>query len=109
MRRSAEPLVQPPSHTFGEPKAMCWYVWPTEGRRQVRATAETIWHHGCVVVGRMDVESVTAAHGVNRSSTTRVSANGMVRPCSCPASDKLARGAKTRSTPCLRRHRLRLR
>ena len=25
----------------------------------------------------------------------------MVRPCSCPASDKLARGAKTRSTPCL--------
>ena len=34
--------------------------------------------------------------------------NGMVRPCSCPASDKLARGAKTRSTPCLRQHRLRL-
>ena len=29
------------------------------------------------------------------------SANGMVRPCSCPASDKLARGAKTRSTPWL--------
>src|SRR3954447_25402628 len=28
----------------------------------------------------------------------------MVRPCSCPASDKLARGAKTRSTPCLRQH-----
>lgn len=27
---------------------------------------------------------------------------GMVRPCSCPASDKLARGAKTRSTPCPR-------
>ena len=24
----------------------------------------------------------------------------LVRPCSCPASDKLARGAKTRSTPC---------
>ena len=29
-----------------------------------------------------------------------MSANGMVRPCSCPASDKLARGAKTRSMPC---------
>ena len=25
----------------------------------------------------------------------RKSGNGMVRPCSCPASDKLARGAKT--------------
>ena len=36
------------------------------------------------------------------------SANGMVRPCSCPASDKLARGAKTRSTPWLRQHRVRL-
>ena len=43
------------------------------------------------------------------------SANGMVRPCSCPASDKLARGAKTRSTPwlpstecnCRNRHRYR--
>ena len=34
--------------------------------------------------------------------------NGMVRPCSCPASDKLARGAKTRSTPWLRQHRVRL-
>jgi transposase len=29
----------------------------------------------------------------------------MVRPCSCPASDKLARGTKTRSTPCLQQHR----
>ena len=29
-----------------------------------------------------------------------MSANGMVRPCSCPASDKLARGAQTRSTQC---------
>jgi hypothetical protein len=38
-----------------------------------------------------------------------MSANGMVRPCSCPASDKLARDAKTRSTPCLRQHKLRLR
>ena len=36
------------------------------------------------------------------------SGNGMVRPCSCPASDKLARGAKTRSTPWLRQHRVRL-
>jgi hypothetical protein len=34
--------------------------------------------------------------------------NGMVRPCSCPASDKLAWGAETRSTPCLRQNRLRL-
>ena len=33
-------------------------------------------------------------------------ANGMVRPCSCPVSDKLARGAQTRSTPCLRQHRV---
>ena len=33
------------------------------------------------------------------------SVNGMVRPCSCPASDKLARGTKTRSTPCLQQHR----
>ena len=31
------------------------------------------------------------------------SANGMVRPCSCPASDRSWQGApKTRSTPCLR-------
>ena len=37
-----------------------------------------------------------------------MSPNGMVRPCSCPASDKLARGAKTRSTPWLRQHRVRL-
>ena len=37
-----------------------------------------------------------------------LSANGMVRPCSCPASDKLARGTKTRSTPWLRHHRVRL-
>jgi signal transduction histidine kinase len=29
-----------------------------------------------------------------------MSANGMVRPCSCPASDKLATGAQTRSTQC---------
>src|SRR4029453_10550605 len=36
-----------------------------------------------------------------------MSANGMVRPCPCPASDKLARGAKTRSMPWLR-HRVRL-
>ena len=33
----------------------------------------------------------------------QMSDNGMVRPCSCPASDKLARGAKPRSTPCLRK------
>src|ERR1700674_5081910 len=33
----------------------------------------------------------------------QVSANGMVRPCSCPASDRSWQGApKTRSTPCLR-------
>ena len=38
----------------------------------------------------------------------RMSDNGMVRPCSCPASDKLARGAKTRSMPWLRQHRVRL-
>ena len=31
-----------------------------------------------------------------------MTANGMDRPCSCPASDRLARGAETRSTPCLR-------
>ena len=30
-----------------------------------------------------------------------MSANGMVRPCSCPASDRSWQGApKTRSTPC---------
>ena len=29
----------------------------------------------------------------------------MVRPCSCPTSDKLARGAQTRSTPCLQTSR----
>ena len=28
-----------------------------------------------------------------------MSGHGMFRPCSCPAGDKLARGAKTRSTP----------
>ena len=37
-----------------------------------------------------------------RGRRIAMSVNGMVRPCSCPASDKLARGAKTRSTPCLR-------
>ena len=37
----------------------------------------------------------------------QMTANGMVRPCSCPACDKLARGAKTRSSPCLQQHRLR--
>ena len=37
-----------------------------------------------------------------------MSANGMVRPCSCPASGKLARGAQTRSTQCpQRQHRMR--
>jgi hypothetical protein len=36
-------------------------------------------------------------------------ANGMVRPCSRPARDKLARGAKTRSTPWLRHRVLRAR
>jgi len=30
----------------------------------------------------------------------------MVRPCSCPASDKLARGAQTRSTQCPQQRRL---
>ena len=34
---------------------------------------------------------------------TKCLANGMVRPCSCPASDRSWQGApKTRSTPCLR-------
>jgi len=42
------------------------------------------------------------------STGDRVSANGMVRPCSCPASDKLARGAQTRSTQCPeQQHRMR--
>ena len=37
------------------------------------------------------------------------SANGMVRPCSCPASDRSWPGApKTRSTPCLKHSRPRL-
>jgi hypothetical protein len=37
-----------------------------------------------------------------------MSGNGMVRPCSWPASDKLARGAQTRSTLCpQRQHRMR--
>ena len=37
-----------------------------------------------------------------------MTANGMVRPCSCPASDKLARGALTRSTQCpQQQHRMR--
>ena len=35
------------------------------------------------------------------------SANGMVRPCSCPAGDKLARGALTRSAQCAQQqHRM---
>jgi len=35
------------------------------------------------------------------ASATAITANGMVRPCSCPASDRLTRGPQTRSTPCL--------
>src|SRR6478735_129973 len=36
-------------------------------------------------------------------SAVGTSANGMVRPCSCPASKRSWQGApKTRSTPCLR-------
>src|SRR5258708_4790219 len=38
-----------------------------------------------------------------------MSANGMVRPCSCPASKRSWQGApKTRSTPCLRHPILRI-
>ena len=54
------------------------------------------------------------AKSVGRASSQRsklgelTSANGMVRPCSCPASDKLARGAETRSTQCPeQQHRMR--
>ena len=50
-------------------------------------------------------------HGLNDQripGSPVMTVNGMVRPCSCPASDKLARGTKTRSTPWLRQHRLRL-
>ena len=45
-------------------------------------------------------------HGSN--SEPLRSDNGMVRPCSCPASDKLARGTQTRSTQCPeQQHRMR--
>jgi hypothetical protein len=37
-----------------------------------------------------------------------MTANGMVRPCSRSTSDKLARGVKTRSTPCPRHRTLQL-
>ena len=53
------------------------------------------------------MEACVGAHQFAPASDPRT-ANGMVRPCSCPASDKLARGTKTRRTPWLRQHRVRL-
>ena len=57
---------------------------------------------------RFDDSFGSFAAGSAEAACPQMSANGMVRPCSCPASDKLARGAKTRSTPWLRQHRVRL-
>jgi hypothetical protein len=45
--------------------------------------------------------SVKGAESGPQCNEVVTSANGMVRPCSYPASAKLARGTQTRSTPCL--------
>src|SRR3984893_13800167 len=46
---------------------------------------------------------VDSRHKTARSNARCASANGMVRPCSCPASKRSWQGApQTRSTPCLR-------
>src|SRR5271156_3983395 len=56
-----------------------------------------------------DTSDLDAADGheidlpVERKGALPRAVNGMVRPCSCPASDRSWQGApKTRSTPCLK-------
>ena len=49
------------------------------------------------------IEADADVRGQTRPLAFALTANGMVRPCSCPASKRSWQGApKTRSTPCLR-------
>jgi hypothetical protein len=70
------------------------------GRKTARAIAQA---------PRRSSRGETGAFGAKRNwfgpagSLGQRSVNGMVRPCSCPASKRSSQGApKTRSTPCLR-------